>query len=308
MAVEEKPLDEVLLAMDVVDTLRHRAQLVDRELDSQERRADLLERLREIYTAQGIEVPDHILLDGVKALEERRFTYTPPKASFSLKLARLYVSRGKWGKPVIGALAAIGLTIGGYQGFVAGPQKARLAANELALTQTLPAELETLALEVTELAITDRGDRLAEAYLASGQDALRNKDAKAARAALADLETLREDLSVTYDVRVRYRNNAESGFSRTPPDRANQRNYYLVVEAVDPRGNVLSVPITSEEANESKRTKVWAQRVAKPVFDATVADKRDDAIIQNDVIGQKLRGKLVPDYTVATRGGAILTW
>ena len=79
MAAEEKTLDEVLLAMDVVDTLRHRAQLVDRELDSEERRADLLERLREIYTAQGIEVPDHILLDGVKALEERRcLLYTSP--------------------------------------------------------------------------------------------------------------------------------------------------------------------------------------------------------------------------------------
>ena len=308
MAAEEKTLDEVLLAMDVVDTLRHRAQLVDRELDSEERRADLLERLREIYTAQGIEVPDHILLDGVKALEERRFAYDPPKNSFSVKLAKLYVSRGKWGKPVIGGLAALGLAFGGYQGLVAGPQKAKAAANELALTQTLPNELETLAGEVTELAITDRGDRLAETYLANGQDALRDKDAEGARAALAELEILREDLSVTYDVRVRYRNNAESGFSRTPPDRANQRNYYLVVEAVDPRGTVLAVPITSEEANENARTKIWAQRVTKAVFDATVADKQDDAIIQNDLIGQKVRGKLAPDYAVETQGGAILEW
>jgi hypothetical protein len=308
MAVEEKPLDEVLLAMDVVDTLRHRAQLVDRELGSEERRADLLGRLRQIYKAQGIEVPDHILLDGVKALEERRFAYNPPKASLSVKLARLYVSRRKWGKPVISGLAAISLTFIGYQGLVAGPQKARVAANELALTQTLPNELGTLASEVAELSITEQGDRLVEAYLEAGQEALRDKDADAARAALAGLETLREDLSVTYDVRVRYRNNAESGFSRTPPNRPGQRNYYLVVEAVDPRGNVLTVPISSEEVSDSKRTKIWAQRVSKSVFDQTVADKRDDTIIQNDLIGEKLRGKLVPDYTVATRGGALLTW
>lgn len=308
MAEREQPLDDVLLAMDVVDTLRHRAQLVDRELASEDRRADLLERLKEIYTAQGIDVPEHILADGVKALEERRFTYVPPKASVSVKLARAYVSRGKWGKPVIAGLAALGLGFGGYQGFVAGPQKAKAAAIEQALTDTLPAELEALSAEVAELAITPEGDRLVEAYYHDGQAALREEDVKGVEESLAGLKTLRGDLSAVYDVRVRYRDRAESGFFRTPPNRPGQRNYYLVVEAVDPRGEVVAVPITSEEAQESDRVTKWAQRVSQSVFEATVADKRDDTIIQNDLIGRKMRGKLSPDYTVETQGGAILEW
>lgn len=304
----DQPLDEVLLAMDVVDTLRHRAQLVDRELDSEERREDLLARLKEIYSAQGIDVPQHILEDGVKALEEHRFTYQPPKQSFSVKLAKIYISRGKWGKPVIGGLAAIGLGVGGYQGLVAGPQNAKAKANEIALSETLPAQLEALAGEVGDLAITDQGDRLVTVYYQEGQAALRERDADTVRESLTGLETLRADLNIVYDVRVRYRNNAESGFFRTRPDQPSLRNYYLVVEAVDPRGEILSVPISSEEVSDSKRVTMWAQRVTESVYDATVADKRDDGIIQNDLIGQKARGKLAPDYSVQTQGGTLLEW
>lgn len=308
MADQVKPLDEVMLAMDVVDTLRHRAQLVDRELGEEDRRADLLARLKEIYKAQGIDVPEHILNDGVKALEERRFHYEAPKASLAVKLAGVYVSRGRWGKPVIGALAALGLGFGGYQGLVAGPQKAQAGATARALEEVLPDALASLAREVSLLAITARGDQLADAYLQDGQAALREKDIEGVRASIAGLETLRDDLEAVYDVRVRYRGDAESGFFRSPNDQPGQRNYYLIVEAVDARGTVLTVPMTSEEAAASQRVTKWGQRVSREVFESIVADKQDDTIIQNDLIGQKIRGHLQPTYTVATPGGAILEW
>jgi hypothetical protein len=43
------PLDDVMLAMDVVDTLRHRQDLVVRELDADTREKNLVDKLREIY-------------------------------------------------------------------------------------------------------------------------------------------------------------------------------------------------------------------------------------------------------------------
>ena len=52
------PLDDVMLAMDVVDTLRHEETLVTRELGAADREAQLIERLRKIYHDQGIEVPE----------------------------------------------------------------------------------------------------------------------------------------------------------------------------------------------------------------------------------------------------------
>jgi len=98
------PLDEVMLAMDVVDTLRRRQRLVQRELDAEGREQDLRQRLRKIYAAQGIEVPDHVLDEGVAALKEERFVYKPPAQSLGTRLARVYVSRGRWGKWVAGGL------------------------------------------------------------------------------------------------------------------------------------------------------------------------------------------------------------
>ena len=58
---EKAPLDELMLAMDVVDTLRHKELVLARELEGEDRDAKLLEQLREIYTSQGIEVTDEIL-------------------------------------------------------------------------------------------------------------------------------------------------------------------------------------------------------------------------------------------------------
>ena len=68
-AAEKAPLDEVMLAMDVVDTLRHNQNLVARELSAEDRETQLIERLRTIYHQQGIEVSDAILKQGVAALE-----------------------------------------------------------------------------------------------------------------------------------------------------------------------------------------------------------------------------------------------
>ncbi|MGB5744091.1 MAG: DUF6384 family protein, partial [Sedimenticolaceae bacterium] len=58
---ERPPLDDVMLAMDVVDTLRRRDRLVARELDEAGREADLKQRLKGIYAQQGIDVPDHVV-------------------------------------------------------------------------------------------------------------------------------------------------------------------------------------------------------------------------------------------------------
>ncbi len=70
----EKPhkLDDLMIAMDVVDIVRHREDLVRRELNGDARQADLIERLREIYRQQGIEVSDKVLAEGVKALGSSR--------------------------------------------------------------------------------------------------------------------------------------------------------------------------------------------------------------------------------------------
>ena len=95
---ERPPLDDVMLAMDVVDTLRRRERVVERELDEIGRAEDLKQRLKRIYAQQGIDVPDHVLEQGVAALKEDRFTYKPLRGGLARRLALLYVKRSRWGK------------------------------------------------------------------------------------------------------------------------------------------------------------------------------------------------------------------
>jgi len=95
-------LDELMLAMDVVDTLRHQDNLVARELDETRREAQLIERLRQIYRDQGIEVPDRVLHEGVRALKESRFVYTLPSPGLARTLALAWVHRGRTSKALLG--------------------------------------------------------------------------------------------------------------------------------------------------------------------------------------------------------------
>ena len=88
----EEKFDDVLMAMDVVDTLRQSNRIVERELTVATYDTELISKLRNIYASQGIEVPDHVLKQGVDALREDRFVYEPAPASFSRKWAEQYVA------------------------------------------------------------------------------------------------------------------------------------------------------------------------------------------------------------------------
>ncbi len=104
-------MDEVMLAMDIVDTLRRDNRIVQRELSAEMQEETLLNRLKEIYGKQGIEVPDEILKEGIQALREDRFIYKPTPPSLSRFLATIYVKRSKWVRPLITVSFIIVLTI-----------------------------------------------------------------------------------------------------------------------------------------------------------------------------------------------------
>ncbi len=306
---QTQTLDDVLVAMDVVDTLRHRDLILQKELDQEGREQQLIARLREIYAAQGIEVTDEVLLQGVRALEEQRFHYRPPAPSLGTRLAKIYVSRDRWWKPVAGGVAALVAGALAYQVGVVQPAKANAARVERAITETLPQQLTSAHDEVVALSQSETANQLAATYLVDGQSALRDRDVAQTEAAINNLNRLKTDLSVSYDVRVVYGpGEPRSGIFRIPDDAPTARNYYLIVEAVDPAGRLVEVEIESEEDRKTERVSRWAQRVSEDAFNTVASDKRDDQIIQNAVIGSKSVGTLSPTYSVATPGGAILEW
>lgn len=292
----KQPLDEVMLAMDVVDTLRRRERLVQRELDVEGREQDLKERLRKIYHAQGIEVPDRILEDGVAALREDRFVYKPPSDGLGVKLAQLYVSRGQWGKWVLGGIGALVAVLAIYWFVVVAPEAA------------LPQELAQAHARAAEIAGSDEARERAERLLNAGKAALAEEDTGAAREALRSLEHLRTSLEQEYSLRIVNRPGEQSGVWRVPDINTRARNYYLIVEAIDPTGRVLEVPVMNEETGKTERVSKWGLRVDEEIFERVARDKQDNGIIEGDHFGDKKRGDLTPSYEIPTSGGAITQW
>lgn len=300
-----RKLDDVMLAMDVVDTLRHEQTLLARDLSADEREDEFVARLREIYKAQGIEVPDEILRDGVKALDEHRFAYTPQKPGF---FSKAYINRRRWGRPLIAILAIAGLTWGANYALFEAPAKARAERTQQILQTDLPAALakhRDAALAISESdALSERANALHDAGIAAAKDG----DLKEAKRINNALQTFAAELAQSYTLRIVSRPGESSGVYRSTDDNIFAYNYYLIVEGIDASGRPLAVTIVSEEDQKSQQTKMWGVRVPKDVFDRVAADKRDDQIIQNAIIGKKARGLLAPDYNIRTSGGLILEW
>lgn len=299
-------LDEVMLAMDVVDTLRHNENIALRELGQDGRDEDLKERLRRIYESQGLEVSDRILDDGIKALKESRFTYEPAQTG-SRTLAHMWVRRTFYGK-IAGVVV---LLLAAWIGISLWQSTSRERAAEAArieLAETLPKRLEDIANRALSEARTADARERAQALLEDGAAALSNGDGQATRGIIASLERLTADLAQSYQLRIVSRPGEDTGVFRIPDVNSNARNYYLIVEAVTPDGKVLSLPIRNEEDGKVRTVTRWGVRVPQRTFDAVRRDKQDDGILQNDILGEKPRGALDPVYRMNVTQGAITEW
>lgn len=297
-----------MLAMDVVDTLRHRQDLAVRELGTDAKERQLIDKLRDIYHQQGIEVPDHILKEGVAALQESRFVYDPPPPGFGTSLARLYVSRKKWGKPVGAALIAL-LVLGvGYFGVWQPYQNSVAEAARIELAEGLPAQMDALYQTIFEETKVQQAVLDAEALRTHGKTYAAEGSREEAEKAVADLTALRDQLRLDYTLRVVNRAGVQSGFWTIPDVNTEATNYYIVVEALDADGQALNLPILNEENGETEVVNTWGLRVPESVYDAVAADKQDDGIIQLNQVGRKSYGFLEVEYSLPVLGGAVTQW
>lgn len=305
---DQAPLDELMMAMDVVDTLRHDDALVMRELGAENRDARMIERLREIYSAQGIEVPDHILREGVEGLKHDRFVYAPPASGAARFLALIYISRLLWAKWLAISIVVVIAAFAGWQLLVVGPQQRAAEELRIELAEGIPASLDSISgriLEMTpEAAAIDETGRL----VAEGKRFAAAGDAANARKAVSDLTALEAELATSFEVRIVSRPGTPTGVTRIPDVNASARNFYLVVEAIGPSGQPLERSVVSEEDGKSKQVTIWAQRVPEDVFNAVRDDKQKDGIVQDSLLGTKLRGRLAPIWEKAVEEGAITEW
>jgi hypothetical protein len=293
---ERLPLDDMMLAMDVVDTLRRRERLVSRELDVLGRAEELKQRLKRIYAQQGLEVPDHVIEQGVAALREDRFTYKPPEGGLGRRLAMIYIERDRWLKWFSGGFAAIVAAAAiNWFAFVA-PDRA------------LPDKIASLHASAGAIVVTEPARVELETLHARAQRALAADDTDAARAAFEAIERLDTSLRQEYVLQIVNRPGEQSGVWRVPDVNQAARNYYVIVEAIGPDGEPVKVAVENEETGRIETVTTWGVRVDEATFEAVGRDKQDDGIIERDRFGSKPLGHLEPRYEFPTSGGAITRW
>lgn len=296
-------LSEVMLAMDVVDTLRHEQSLVERELQSEDREAELIAKLRRIYADQGLDVSDAVIAQGVRALREDRFTYKPPPAGLQTMLARLYVNRGRWIKRVALLMLVLIAVWAGYRYMVVMPaERSRQQLTEASET------IESLRADALKAVREPGAEDKIEAIAGDAIAAIQAGDKKAANIALQALQASHDMLNQEFTLQVVSRPGTPSGVWRYPADSRTARNYYLVVEAVSPSGQRLKLPIASEEDGSVRTVSQWGLRVDPQVYERVKQDKMADGIVNEKQVGKKQRGYLTPEYTIATTGAAITEW
>jgi hypothetical protein len=301
-------LDDLMIAMDVVDTLRHREDLVRRELNEAGRESELIARLRQIYREQGIEVPDTVLAEGVKALKDSRFVYTAPSASWKRTLLTLWARRRQHGRRLAIGAAALITVLGGYYLLVSRPAKLAEQRARIEITETLPNQLRQTYADLATMLTEDTAKQRASALKADAERAIRAGDRAAMVKVNHDLSALREEVMRQYTLAIVSRAGESTGVWRRPPHGSQARNYYLIVEAIAPGGEKLNLPIRNEETGTVETVSKFGVRVPQDTFDAVARDKRDDGIVQKNRFGVKRRGMLEVDYEMPFEGGFITKW
>jgi len=297
-----------MLAMDVVDTLRHRQDLVERELAGDAREKQLIDKLREIYHQQGIEVTDAVLMEGVKALDESRFVYTPPKPSLGVSLARLYVGRKKWGPAALAIALVLVVGLGGYFFAYRPYQAAQVEGARIELREKLPAEMDALYQSIFEETKVQQAVTQAEQMRGRGKTAAAEGNRAGAEQAIASLTGLRDQLRQEYQLKIVNREGQKTGFWTFPEINTAATNYYVVVEAVGTDGKPLTLPVVNEENGQTENVSIWGVRVPESTYRAVENDKKDDGILQRNVLGVKEYGFLDVDYVMPVLGGAVTRW
>lgn len=306
----EKPqtLDDLMIAMDVVDTLRHREDLVQRELNEEGRESELIARLRQIYHEQGIEVPDSVLADGVRALKESRFVYTPPPASWKRTLLTAWVKRDVYGKRTGLGLAALAAFFVGYHVLVTRPAQREETRSRIEVTETLPKALRQANADVLAVTTDEGARQKAAGLMVDGERAIRAGDSAEMTRIAGELGALRDELTREYALMIVSRPGETTGVWRRPPRGGQARNYYLIVEPVAADGRKLNLPIRNEETGATESVSKFGVRVPQATYDAVANDKRDDGIVQKNQFGVKRRGVLATDYKMPFDGGFITKW
>lgn len=291
---ERLTLAEMSRIMDVASTLRKERALVEQQLNIDEIKAKLRERLLEAAKVSGDPITEAEVDAAVEQYYDRLHEFRDPPASFNKFLAHCWVLRKALTAAVVAVVGAAALIWGLL---VAGvlPGEAR----NRHLTEQMQADLDRQLIESEhvaeaierisiEPAATDEAKRLAAIAAAARKEG----DGKKVAAATKELRELQAELERQYALMIVNAPGEQSATERlwTDDDGTRTSGYFVFVDAVDDKGQAVSVPIRNRETDRMETVSRWGEQVPKKVFDRLARDKQKDGVLDERAFGEKPRG------------------
>ena len=272
---------EVLRVMDAAQVI-HERQAALQEHEAFDREATIRD-IQLMYEELGD------LVDGrtiEKALDEylsQRYAFNPGPPGIRRNLAMLYIKRGWVATRVLLPTAAVATLVWGGFAIVETRQQ-QVLEREAARFVTLETDVGRLHAAVLAAAAEDLARERAADLNRRAESQIAARDVRGLAETTQRYRDLQALVSAEYSIVVtggvwRYRNNNRD-----------TRNHYLVVQALDPTGQPVRVPVRNEENGTTRTVLEWGERVPQEVYDRVAADKQDNGIIDDEEFGFKRRG------------------
>ncbi len=313
-------ISETIAAMDAVDAARNAEELLNDEINIEERKNILREKLRATYAANNIKVSDEIINKGVNDFFANRYSLKKTPRTIKAGIGWAYVKRAVLGK-YIGAVTAIVVCclIGWIvMGKIMDARKTALvekaaAAKKAEQTKLMLGEKQALAkkaAEVAELAglglqIKTVGETIqkvskepaatarSEALVTEGLGALKANDLTGGRKAHTDLKGILAQLTQEYQLLIQQ--TPQTVLWRTLDRNPSQKRYFAIVNATH-EGKPVEVPIVNEEDSKIYAVSKWAEQMSRQDYEALKAEKEGRGVLSNRLFAEKSKGYLQPVY------------
>ena len=297
-------LQDVMRAMDTIDELRHANRLVERAMQAGDRKSQLIDRLRDIYAEQGVDVSDTVIEQGVAALDAQRFTYRRSGGSWQRLIARIYIQRSRWWKPLtLAMLAAVALW------WTAGLQRQlpmRTAPSMLGveLRKQYVQAVSAADWAADGMQYMNRIDALNH----EGKTALDRGDHQGASQALQKLERLNDHVNATYRLQIVLEPDQPFVVTRPGPALGVPPAYYLLVEPVNNLGWPVEVDVFSQDTGQRERVMRYGQQISAELAQRLEAEFAANGRPASRTVGHKQSGAFAPRFDIDVQRRVITQW
>jgi hypothetical protein len=310
-AAATKPAEQLTIAemtriMDVVSTLRRERGVAQQQLNLDETKRLLRERLIETARVTGDKVSQVEIDVAIDQYFDQLHVFAPPKASAETLLAHVYVARhtiAKWAVG-IGMTATLWWSLFSY-GIMPGPARTERIAGELyGNIEKSVAAVESIAkvpdVQQRVIELTKQAD----VYKSAGN--LKGLERIAA-------EISQQEALLKQEYTVQIMQSPRTGIDAYVEGSDQLSGYYLIVQAVTPDGTVLPMTIRDGETGDLRTVTQWGEQVPQEVYEQVAADKRADGIVDARALGAKKVGELEAQFQTPAggplvRGRQITRW